>query len=461
MKKSISLTLSLCLFLSLVGTTACTNTSEANTLRSGVLRVASWDEYIDMGGDYLDAEEDAEYIAWYKEQTGIDLLDSKPLYEEFEKWYAEKTGEKITVEYVALQDNETMYNKIKMGDKYDLLCPSEYMAMKLKAEDYLIAYPESFYDATIEENAYAKNVSAYPTEVFEKANLSGYIAGYMWGTTGFVYNPNKIGNSPEEARKIMSSWKCLTNEACRHKLTAKDNTRDSYFMGLGMYYEDKLLALDSDDENYGTKLTAAMNDTSVKTMSEVKQLLIKARKNLYGLETDEGKTDVIMGRLDASFQWSGDAVYILDEAETASGLELEYSIPLSASNIWFDGWVMMKGANVKAATAFVNFLSDTKNAVRNMYFIGYTSCLAGKQMYDYADFTYGASDEDDAETVVEYDFSYFFGDDYPTLLVPEEQTRRQLFAQYPDTQTKKRLVVMDYFDEEENERANRMWNNIK
>ena len=165
-----------------------------------------------------------------------------------------------------------------------------------------------------------------------------------------------------------------------------------------------------------------------------------------------------MGRLDASYQWSGDAVYILDEAESESGLELEYSVPQSASNLWFDGWVMMEGANVDAATAFVNFLSLPKNVVRNMYYIGYTSCVAGEEVYQYIEDTYSA-EEGETDTV-EYDLSYFFGEGH-TLTVTEDQLRRQLYAQYPDETTKNRLVVMNYFEKEENERVNRMWNNIK
>ena len=117
---------------------------------------------------------------------------------------------------------------------------------------------------------------------------------------------------------------------------------------------------------------------------------------------------------------------------------------------------MMEGANVDAATAFVNFLSRPENVIRNMYYIGYTSCIAGEQVYDYVDFTYS-----DEEGTVAYDLSYFFGDGFEPLLVDEAQTRRQLFAQYPDVVTKNRLVVMDYFNRDENERANRMWNNIK
>ena len=458
MRRKLSKILSLFILLGTLSSAGCTDSGNTITgKRENVLRVASWDEYIDMGINGLDPDPidgDGEYISWFKEYTGVDLSDAKPLYKEFEDWYKKTYGKEITVEYIALQDNETMYNKIKMGDSYDLLCPSEYMAMKLKSENRLLPYPESFFDPMIEENYYAQNEPQYTKDVFEKAGLTGSIAGYMWGSTGFVYNPDKIGETPEKSREIMQSWYCLTSKECKRKITAKDNVRDSYFMGLGMYYEEELRALDKNDENYSKILSEKMNDTSPSTMQAVKKLLEKARKNLYGLETDEGKTDVIMGRLDASYQWSGDAVYIIDQAECESDLLLEYAIPSSASNLWFDGWVMMEGANVEAATAFVNFLSMPENAIRNMYYIGYTSCIAGERIYDYIEYMYG---EDEG---VPYDLTYFFGED-AILTVDESQTRRQLFAQYPDKDTISRLVVMNFFNQEENERANRMWNNIK
>lgn len=459
MKKQLCFALSACFLLSSFPLAGCTNSSRI-TRNANTLYVASWDEYIDEGGSfYQDDDPDMQdFKDWYFELTGIDLNHSKPLYEEFE----EETG--IHVEYVTLQDNETMYNKIKMGDTYDLLCPSEYMIMKLAAEQMLEKYPASFFDTTNENNYYAKNVSPYIQETFETGKLENgeswaeYAAGYMWGSTGFVFNPNKLD------RDLMNSWNCVTSDACNHKVTAKDNVRDSYFMGLGMHYEAELLELKAkyergevSRETYRSILDEKMNDTQPATMNSVKKDLIRMRKNLYGLETDEGKFDIIRGRFDASYQWSGDAVYILDEAES-SDLELEYSIPSAASNLFFDGWVMMKGANVDAATAFVNFLSRPENVIRNMYYIGYTSCIGGNEVFDYISYIYGAEDDDDA--AVSYDLSYFFGEGR-TIFTPENQTRRQLFAQYPDTKTIDRLVVMKYFDKETNERANRMWINIK
>lgn len=462
MKKKISTVLAVSLLLSSFGLGGCEKSTGLQGFNENVLRVASWDEYIDMGGELYEGNDPdlLDFKEWFYEETGVELSNTKPLYEEFEKWYKETYKKDIRVEYVALQDNETMYNKIKMGDCYDLLCPSEYMAMKLKAEGRLQEFPSEFFDTENEKNYYAKNVSPYTRDTFiPETDLTGYMAGYMWGTTGFVYNPYTIGETPEQSREIMSSWHCLTSKECSRRITAKDNVRDSYFMGLGMYYEEELLNLETNSSTYAETLHEKMNDTSPETMNGVKKLLEKVRKNLYGLETDEAKMDMIMGALDASYQWSGDAVFILDEAESQSGIELEYSIPSSASNIWFDGWVMMKGANTEAATAFINFLSRPDNAIRNMYYIGYTSCLGGQAIYDYVNYTYSAKENE--EKTEKYDLSYFFGNEYELLVVPSEQTYRQLFAQYPDAKTKDRLVVMSYFTKEANERANRMWNNIK
>ena len=456
MRRKLCNILSTTLLLSTLPLSACSNNNGPEGFKENVLRVASWDEYIDMGG---------EESYYYDENENPNVA---PIYEEFADWYYDQTGTRITVQYIPLQDNETMYNKIKMGDKYDLLCPSEYMAQKLKKEGYLQAFPDTFFDSSKEGNYYAQNVSHYTSETFiNEADLTGYMAGYMWGSTGFVYNPYKIGNSIDEAREIMKSWNCLTSSACKRKITAKDNARDSYFMGLGLYYEQELLQLKSQfdqgiitQKDYKETLYKKMNDTTAATVQQVRPHLTQARKNLYGLETDEGKMNLVSGRTNAAYQWSGDAVFILDQAEDEADLLLEYSIPEATSNIWFDGWVMMKGANVDLATAFVNYVSMAENAVRNMYYIGYTSCLGGEDVYNYVSETYSA-DEECEENTVEYDLSYFFGEEYEPLIVPESQQRRQLFAQYPTYETTHRLVVMQYFKPDDNERVNRMWNNLK
>lgn len=394
------------------------------------LRVASWAEYIDEGEG-----------------------DNKSMIENFEKWYEEQTGKSIKVEYIELDDNETMYNKITLGETYDLLCPSEYMIMKLQSEDKLEKYPESFFDTSVETNYYAKNVSPFIKSTFEKGKMkdgvskwSEYAAGYMWGTTGFVVNPEYA----EEAK----SWNVVKNHG--KKATAKNNVRDSYFMGLGMYYEN--------NADKTKTLAEMMNDTSVNTMNAVKELLKTVKTGGVRFETDDAKEAVIAGEYDVSYQWSGDAVYIMDEAEE-NEIYYDYVIPEFSSNMWFDGWVLMKGAQTDAATMFVNFISKSENAMKNCDYIGYTPCVAGEAMLEYIADKYAPAENAADENKAAYDLTYFFSDSASSdekyvITADKEQLHRQLFAQFPDANTKERLVVMEYFEKEVNDRANSMWNDI-
>ena len=394
------------------------------------LRVASWAEYIDEGEG-----------------------DNKSMIENFEKWYEEQTGKSIKVEYIELDDNETMYNKITLGETYDLLCPSEYMIMKLQSEDKLEKYPESFFDTSVETNYYAKNVSPFIKSTFEKGKMkdgvskwSEYAAGYMWGTTGFVVNPEYA----EEAK----SWNVVKNHG--KKATAKNNVRDSYFMGLGMYYEN--------NADKTKTLAEMMNDTSVNTMNAVKELLKSVKTGGVRFETDDAKEAVIAGEYDVSYQWSGDAVYIMDEAEE-NEIYYDYVIPEFSSNMWFDGWVLMKGAQTDAATMFVNFITKSENAVKNCDYIGYTPCVAGEAMLEYIADKYAPAENAADEDKAAYDLTYFFSDSASSdekyvITADKEQLHRQLFAQFPDANTKERLVVMEYFEKEVNDRANSMWNDI-
>lgn len=429
-----------------------------------VLKVANWAEYIDPGDE-----------------------ETLGLVEEFEIWYEEQTGKKIRVEYCTADDNEILYNMLKMGDHFDLICPSEYMLMKLAAEDRLQKLPQSFYDTNIDTNYYAKNVSPYIESVFENGKLndgsswSEYAAGYMWGTTGFVYNPTIVNEDD------VKTWNVFTNTSptIAKQITAKNNIRDSYFTGLAMHYEEELRALKAQYEagtlpyaEYQARLSQMMNDTSPETMNAVKQKMMAMTDNLYGFETDEGKNDTIAGKITVNYQWSGDAVYIMDsaeygdeETEITDPLLLNYCIPETVSNLWFDGWALTKDCkDVDAATMFINFLSMPENAVRNMQYIGYTSCIGSETVFTDFVLDYYEAEEDD-ETAVRYDLNYYFNPSYvrgnPSTIsedyifyAPANQLKRQLFAQYPDENTLSHCVTMQYFDADANSRANSMWSDI-
>ena len=427
-----------------------------------VLRVCNWEEYIDEGG-----WEDDEVI----DLDSGDIFGENSMIQDFEQWYQDTYGKKVRVEYSTFGTNEELYSQLNLGNVYDLVCPSDYMIMKLLKENKLEPLSKDFFDTENENNYYVKGVSPYINGVFEENQIDGkpwvdYAAGYMWGITGMVYNPEEV--TEEEA----STWAILENPKFYRQVTIKDNVRDAYFPTLAILNRDQLLDPSfRNSANYEAQLSAIMNDTRKETIDEAEEKLKEIRANVYSFETDSGKADMVSGKVVANLQWSGDGVYALDQAEE-DGFYLDWAVPEECTNLWFDGWVMLKSgigqdaAKKQAAQAFINFLSRPDNAVRNMYYIGYTSAIAGGDsdvIFDYLDWTYGA--EEDEEDTIEYPVGYFFSgdnsdEDY-VITAPAEQAHRQLSAQYPSEEEISRSAVMLYFDDEGNKNINQMWINVR
>lgn len=450
-----------CLFVLCLS--ACVRTGENDVT---VLRIANWEEYIDEGG--WDEEELIDL------EDGTEIIGRENLVDEFETWYEKTYGEKVRVEYSTFGTNEDLYNQMTLGDAFDLVCPSEYMIMKLMSEGSLEPYSEKFWNEDDPLNYYCRGISPYIQTVFEDLKigdepLNRYGAGYMWGVMGIVYNPSVV--SDEDVKH----WSMLLKDKYHRQITMKDSIRDSYIVALGILNEKKLMSPSFlKNKQYKTRLKETMNDTSQRTVDKVEQILDDMRNNAYSLETDSGKADMVTGKVVANMQWSGDGVYTMDQAEE-DGLKLSYAVPEECSNLWFDGWCMMKegiGGDAKkkqAAEAFVNFVSRPDNVIRNMYYVGYTSVIAGGDsdlVLQYADWCYGAEEEEEETT--DYSLAYFFTasekenvrEEY-VLEVPAAQANRQVFAQYPTEDVLRRSAVMKNFDEEENKRISKMWINIR
>ena len=426
-----------------------------------VIRVCNWEEYIDEGEWGEDEVIDLE---------SCDIFSEDGLIADFENWYYETYGKRVVVEYSCFGTNEELYSQLNLGDTFELVCPSDYMIMKLMAEGRLEPLSDEFFDESDENNYYIKGLSPYIKDVFDGNEINGeawseYAAGYMWGTTGFVYNPEEVD------LQDVSTWALLLNSDYYRQVTIKDNVRDALFPTIAIL-NSELLTSDEfrNSEDYEEQLAVIMNDTTEQTIDKAEALLKEIRANVYSFETDSGKADMVTGKILANLQWSGDGVYAMDQAEE-DDVYLNWAVPEECTNLWFDGWVMLKsGINgdsdkKHASEAFINFLSRTDNVVRNMYYIGYTSVIAGDDslVYEYLEWCYGA--EDDEEDIIEYPVGYFFSgdaDDKDYLIeAPAEQAMRQLSAQYPTAEVIRRSAVMQYFDDEANTDINQMWINIR
>ena len=311
--------------------------------RNSVLKVYNWSDYID-----------------------------ESVIPEFEQWYKEHTGEDITVIYQTFDVNETMLSKIEKGhEDYDVVCPSDYIIERMLNEDLLL--PLDFASIPDSLNYISCNTSPYIRGMFSAINpridANDYSVAYMWGTTGLIYNPDFV--TEEEA----STWDVIRNPKFKGQILIKDAPRDVYGPVL-IYLKQKELAEGS------TTLQDLMWDSSDESIAAVEQYLREVKEGVLGWEADFGKDQMTKGRGVISLNWSGDAVWAIEEAAQV-GVNLSYVVPEEGSTVWFDGWVIPRYAcNHKAATWFIDFMCRPDIAIRNMDVTGYVSANGAREVLD-------------------------------------------------------------------------------
>ena len=380
------------------------NQSEA---RKSILKVYNWADYIDE-----------------------DLLS------EFEEWYKEQTGEEVTVVYQLFDINEIMLAKIERGkEDFDVVCPSEYIIERMLENDLLLPIDKNFGTTP----NYIENISPYIKDVFSSIdgngkNANDYAVGYMWGTTGFLYNTKYV------SREEVSSWSALWNPKFNKKLLVKDAFRDVYSPLLIYANHDKIVSGE-------VKMDDLMHDSSDESIAVVEALLKKAKPYIAGWEADFGKEIMTKEKAWLNLSWSGDAVWAIEEASDV-GVELDYVVPNEGSIVWFDGWVIPKYAkNTKAASYFINFMCMPENAIRNMDASGYVSVIASDEVKEYMSEAAVESGYEEPQ-----DLSYFFGEGADSVVINP--------ALYPDRIVIERCAMM-HDSGSRTEALLAMWSRVK
>lgn len=394
--------LTACLFAGLL-VFAVGSCKQSDESRKKVLKIYNWADYIDE-----------------------DLLT------EFPKWYKEQTGEDVKIVYQVFDMPEVMYTKVAMGkEDFDLACPTQYLIEKMLKNDLLLPLDKNFDKTT----NYLGAISPFLRERMDAFSVPGkkaedYTVPYMWGTSGILYNTDKI------TKEEVQSWACLWNPKNKGKILMKDHYWDVYNMAATYGFYDEITS--------GKRTRYAVsNDHTDADIAMVEQQLKALRPNLAGWEADFGKEMMTKGEVWMNYAWSGDAVWAIDEAKTV-GVNLDYVVPQEGSNIWFDGWVIPKYAgNVKAASYFLNYLCQSDIALRNMDISGYCSAVATPEIIE------AQSDSTLTETV---NLSYFFGPGNGALKING--------IQYPDSSVVERCVLLhDFLDQ--NDKVLEMWSRVK
>lgn len=354
--------------------------------------------------------------------------------EDFEQWYKEQTGETVKVTYMTFDVNEAMLSKIEKGhEDYDVVCPSDYIIERMLNSGLLLPLDFDALAATGTPDYISANVSPYIRSVFSTINpnvdAGKYAVPYMWGTTGIIYNTAYV------TREEASTWDIIRNPKFAGRILLKDAPRDVYCPVLIYLKQAELKA-------GKVTLEDLMHDSSAESLAEVQAYLMQCRDGVAGFEADLGKEQMTKGRVCVSLNWSGDAVWAIEEAASV-GVDLDYVVPEEGSTVWFDGWVIPKYArNTKAATYWINFMSRPDIAIRNMEETGYiASCGAPEVLESQID-----------ESYEPIDLSYFFGEGASSVRVNP--------VLYPDKSVIERCALEHDWGEE-TEKLLDMWQNVK
>ena len=317
----------------------------------GVVNVYNWGQYISDGtDDYIDVN------AAFTEATGI------------------------KVNYMTFDSNESLYTKLKTGgSSYDVIFPSDYMVMRMIAENMLL--PLNF--DNIPNSEYIDE--AYRNPDYDPENL--YSVPYTWGTTGIIWNSDYVDEEDT------GGWDILWNEKYEGKILMFDNPRDAFAVTEAL-------------------LGYSMNTSDEDELRAAAYKLMEQKPLVQSYVMDQIYDKMQRGEAWVAPYYAGDYVMMAEENPA-----LEYYLPKEPYNFFIDAiCIPINATHKEEAEAYINFLLDPEICGQNMEYLGYSVAEeAAKEFMDPEALANPVS-YPDAETL-DRGVSYTFLDPQTTQLI--------------------------------------------
>ena len=290
------------------------------------------------------------------------------IFKEFETWFEEETGKKVTVKSETFDTVEKVRLAVENSKAdYDLLCPSDYMVEYLIKKELIVGYDKDIID--VSETGLFKAEYIESTREFDP-DLK-YAVPYMYGTLGLVYDITKTN-------KEITSWEALFGSEFAGRRSIKESMRDAYAAAC-IYNAREELA------NGTITIQQVFEDTSAETVRKAGETLRAVRGEGDVWDNDNVKFDMAEGNgnVAVALMWSCDAGYVMNDYEDVDGndcdgnRDLWYTVPVEGGNVYIDAFVISKYAkNVLAANYFLKFLCTKDIAVKNSEYAGCISPVA-------------------------------------------------------------------------------------
>ena len=292
------------------------NSNDNAKSESLVLNVYNWGEYISDGS-----------------------LGSYDTNVAFEKYYYEKFGVTVSVNYTTYATNEDMYSKLSGGaGSYDIVIPSDYMIERMIKEDMLLEFDPN----ELENYAYISD--EFKNLFYDRENK--YSVPYTYGKVGIIYNSTMVDEKDIEDK----SWSLMWNKKYAGKILQFNNPRDG--MATAMFY----LGLD-------------INSTDKKQWNSALDLLIDQKPLIQAYVSDEIYNKMISNSASIAPYYAGDYITM-----TESNPDLAFYYPSEGTNTFVDAMCIPKNAkNPDIAKEYINFMLSEEAAIANALYIGYAS----------------------------------------------------------------------------------------
>jgi spermidine/putrescine-binding protein len=250
------------------------------------------------------------------------------------KKFERETGIKVNID--TYDSNEILLEKLLTGvSKYDVVVPSDYMVQILIKQNLLRKIEKSKITNLKNINKKFLNLEFDPGNEFS--------IPFFWGTTGFAYRRDKLGELP-------NTWQVLFDEKYAGKILMLDDMRECFAVAL------KLLG-------------RSINETDTTILSKAKEILIGQKKLVKQYNSSGFDQAILSGDVWIAHGWSGQLVKI---AETDT--KIVYVLPREGGTLWIDNLAIPKTAeNIENAHIFINFLLKPEISARVSEFSGYAT----------------------------------------------------------------------------------------
>jgi spermidine/putrescine transport system substrate-binding protein len=246
-----------------------------------------------------------------------------------------ETGVKGVTEIMASNEEMIAAFEAGKGRVFSLLYPSDYAVALMHAKHYLQPLDVTRID----------DLETLLPNLAKVGVIDGkrYSVPITWGTTGLLYNSDKISVPPTD-------WAYLWDN--KEKLTRKFTLLDDPREVLGMTLH---------------RLGYSQNTTDLGQLEQAYKQLQALKPHLANFTTDAWREPLLAGDLWMAMAYSTDASDLIKENP-----QIRYVIPPSGTNLWVDTMVIpVTAPNPKSAYAWINYVTNPERAAQLTEKLGY------------------------------------------------------------------------------------------